>query len=114
MAKKIIQTSGFANKLMGLIKTRKLLQTDYDDFKRAIAEHPEMGDLIQGTGGVRKTRLKSPCGGKRDGFRICYYFHDVDLGEIFLLAIYAKNEKADLSSDEKKDLKKVVDVIKRK
>ena len=114
MDRRVIQISAFARKVAELIKVRKLLQSDFDDFKRKLAEHPELGDVIQGTGGVRKIRLKSASGGKRGGFRVCYYFHDIELGEIFLIAIYAKNEKEDLTPNEKKDLKKLADVIKRK
>jgi hypothetical protein len=67
-----------------------------------LAENPEMGDVIQGTGGVRKTRLKSASKGKRGGFRVCYYFHHVKTGTLYLMTIYPKNEKDDISSDEKK------------
>jgi len=56
--------------------------------------------------------LKSASGGKRGGFRVWYYFHDMELREIFLLTIYAKNEKEDITQDEKKDLKNLVNVIK--
>jgi hypothetical protein len=112
--RKVTQLTVFANKLADFIKTRKVLQKDFDEFKRMLAEHPEIGAIIQGTGGVRKTRLKSATSGKRGGFRVCYYFHDVDLGEIFLITIYAKNEKEDLTQDEKKDLKELANAIKRK
>ncbi len=72
IARKVTQLTVFADKLAGFIKTRKILQKDFDDFKRIIAEHPEIGALIQGTGGIRKIRLKSASGGKRGGFRVCY------------------------------------------
>lgn len=111
---KITQLTVFADKIAAFIRTRKVLQKDFDDFKRMLAENPEIGAIMQGTGGVRKTRLKSASGGKRGGFRVCYYFHDIDLGEIFLITLYAKNEKEDLTQEEKKDLKQLVNVIKRK
>lgn len=114
IARKVTQISVFAKKLADFIRTRKIQQNDFDDFQRTIAENPEIGAMIRGTGGVRKTRLKSVSGGKRGGFRVCYYFHDVDLGEIFLITIYAKNEKEDLTQEEKMDLKNLVSVIRRK
>lgn len=114
ITRKVTQLTVFADKLADFIRTRKVLQKDFDDFKRIIAEHPEIGAIIQGTGGVRKTRLKSASGGKRGGFRVCYYFHDIDLGEIFLITIYAKNEKEDITQDEKEDLKRLANAIKRK
>ncbi len=93
ITRKVTQITTFVDELADFIRTRKVLQKDFDDFKGMIAEHPEIGAIIQGTGGVRKTRLKSASGGKRGGFRVCYYFHDIDLGEIFLITIYAKNEE---------------------
>lgn len=111
---KVTQLTIFAAKIATFIRTRKVLQKDFDDFKRILAENPEMGAIIQGTGGVRKTRLKSASGGKRGGFRVCYYFHDTELGEIFLITLYPKNEKEDLTQEEKIDLKKLVNSIKRK
>ena len=79
-----------------------------------ILKHPAGGDLIQGTGGLRKIRLKDPSRGKgkRGGFRVVY----LDLSDIektYLLAMYDKNEKGDISGDEKKMLKKLVQIIKR-
>ncbi len=114
MNRKIIQISVFAKKVEGLIRTRKLLKEDFEDFKRVIAEHPDLGDIIPGAGGVRKIRLKSASGGKRGGFRVCYYFHEIELGEIFLITIYSKNEKEDLTPAEKKDLKSLAAIIKRR
>jgi hypothetical protein len=73
-----------------------------------------MGDMIQGTGGVRKTRLRSASKGKSGGFRVCYYFHDVGSGRIYLITIYPKNEKEDLDPSEKKELKELVEIIKKR
>ncbi len=112
--REIVQTSYFDKKVREFLKDRKLKQEDFDIFKRKIAENPEIGDIIQGTGGVRKTRLKSASKGKRGGFRVCYYFHDAETGKIYLLTIYPKNEKEDISQDEKKDLKQLADVMKRR
>jgi len=86
---------------------------DFNTFKSVLAENPDMGAMITGTGGVRKTRLKSASKGKSGGFRVCYYFHDVGTGEIYLIDLYAKNEKEDLTPDEKKYLKAFAAEIKR-
>lgn len=114
MKRQITQVPDFAEKVERLISRHQMKRVDFEEFKKKIAENPEMGDVIQGTGGVRKTRIKSASKGTRGGFRVCYYFHDVDSGEIFLLAIYAKNEQEDLSSGDKKELKMLVHIIKRK
>jgi hypothetical protein len=71
-----------------------------------------MGDLIIGTGGVRKTRLKSANSGKSGGFRICYYLLTQD-HELFLLLIYPKNIQEDLTTQQKKELKELTNYLKR-
>ncbi len=68
-----------------------------------LATNPEAGDVIQGTGGVRKVRVPASGRGKRGGARVIYYFHSAAI-PLYALAVYAKNVKADLSSDEKKAL----------
>lgn len=114
MNREIVQLSTFARKISDLVRTRKLKLDDFDTFKRVLAEHPEMGDIIQGTGGVRKARLRSTSKGKSGGFRVCYYFHDVNISRIYLITIYPKNEKEDITADEKKELKGLTDIIKKR
>ncbi|MBS0616480.1 MAG: type II toxin-antitoxin system RelE/ParE family toxin [Verrucomicrobia bacterium] len=115
MAKReVIQIPGFSRRVKELIRAHKLKEENFETFKSVLAEHPEMGDVIQGTGGVRKARLRSASKGKSGGFRVCYYFLDVGTGRVYLLTIYSKNEKEDLSANEKKELKELVNVIKRK
>ncbi len=64
-----------------------------------VAANPSLGVLIPGTGGVRKVRFGFGGRGKRGGARIIYYVAGADL-PIFLLAAFAKNERADLSPAE--------------
>ncbi|MGE3869025.1 MAG: type II toxin-antitoxin system RelE/ParE family toxin [Pseudorhodoplanes sp.] len=82
-----------------------------------IAYEPECGDLIPGGGGLRKVRVALSGSGKRGGARVIYYFYDA-ANPILLLALYAKNEKSDLSAAEKKELaglvKEIADQWKRK
>ena len=66
-----------------------------------IGTHPESGDLMPGTGGVRKLRWALERKGKRGGARIIYYFHSGSM-PIFLLTVFSKNEKVDLSKAKKK------------
>lgn len=68
---------------------------------------PKDGDVIAGTGGIRKLRWAKPGSGKRGGIRVIYYFYDEN-GIVFLLTAYAKNDQADLSSKEKKEYSKLV------
>jgi hypothetical protein len=78
-----------------------------------IAYEPLCGDVMPGTGGLRKVRIGRSGIGRRGGARVVYYFHDVDV-PLFLLAIYAKNQKADLSAAEKKEFSALVkDIVAR-
>ncbi|MGR3813799.1 MAG: type II toxin-antitoxin system RelE/ParE family toxin [Cognatishimia activa] len=72
---------------------------------------PECGDIIPGTGGVRKVRFALPGRGKRGGARLVYYYLD-DTIPLLALAVYAKNKKIDLSPDEKKAMVKLTAAIK--
>jgi len=72
-----------------------------------LCRYAEDGVIIPASGGIRKLRWAALGRGKRGGARIIYYFADT-AGRIFLLDIYAKNEKADLTAAELKDLKDAV------
>lgn len=113
MKRQIILTKSFEDVVIALIEKRKLKKEDFDDFKKSLVENPEQGDVITGTGGVRKTRLKSASKGKRGGFRVCY-LNVEDRFIVFLLFIYQKNDKENLSNTEKSDLKLVAEAIKRR
>ena len=79
-----------------------------------LLKNPECGDVIQGTGGLRKTRLgdKNRGKGKRGGFRVIYL--DLPLIEhTYLLALYDKGEKSDISVSEKRILKELVGKLKK-
>jgi len=75
-----------------------------------LAASPEIGDLIPGTGGLRKVRVPLAGRGKRGGARVIYYYYDVTL-TIYLLLVYAKNERDDLSSAQKVVLRGLVKAI---
>jgi hypothetical protein len=65
-----------------------------------LAQNPVAGDLIPGTGGLRKLRWAKPGKGKRGGYRAIYYYFTEDV-PIYLLAIYAKNSQVDLTAAQK-------------
>lgn len=75
-----------------------------------VAYEPDCGDIISGTGGLRKVRIGRAGMGKRGGARVVYYFHNEDV-PILLLAIYAKNEKGDLTPSEKREFAQLVKEI---
>jgi hypothetical protein len=65
---------------------------------------------MQGTGGVRKVRVGRGGRGKSGGGRVVYLYHDANR-PIFLLAAFAKNEKSNLSKDERNKLAKFVKTL---
>jgi len=68
--------------------------------------HPVAGDVIQGSGGVRKLRWAAKGKGKRGGARIIYLYV-VMAAPIYFIRCYAKNIKTDLTVDEKKQLRQI-------
>lgn len=89
----------------------ELLSTaEQDAIIDLIAHQPTRGDLIPGTGGLRKVRVGRGGSGKRGGARIIYYFYNTD-HPILFVAIYAKNEKTDLSAQDKKQFTALVEEI---
>lgn len=109
----IIETRGFSKKIDKFFSERKILKEDFEVLKKSLVKDPEQGDLISGTGGVRKIRLKSSTKGKRGAFRICY-FDDPGRGELFLMQIYPKNEQENILQDEKRALKEFSEMVKRR
>ena len=75
-----------------------------------LAAHPLAGDLMQGTGGIRKLRWAAKGKGKSGGVRIIYYFHNTSI-PLFLLTLFGKGEKSNLSKAESNELAKYVTLI---
>jgi len=71
-----------------------------------LIDRPDVGDVIPGTGGVRKLRWAAKGKGKRGGARIIYMYV-VIAARIYLLRCYAKSVKTDLTTDEKKELRQI-------
>lgn len=76
----------------------------------AISENPLIGDLMKGTGGFRKFRFAKPGMGKSGGFRVVSYYYDETL-PAFLITVFGKNEKDNLSKDERNALKKMSETL---
>lgn len=90
---------------------RLLSQSERSDVIDHVAATPKAGDLIQGTGGVRKLRWTRGGRGKSGGVRVIYYFHSEAL-PLYLLTVFGKGEKADLNQAERNELAKLVQVLK--
>jgi len=87
-----------------------LSEVEQDAVIDLVAYDPTRGDLIPGTGGLRKLRVAVGGSGKRGGGRVIYYFYS-DNFPILLVALYAKNEKSDLTTQEKKSFATLVQEI---
>ena len=83
----------------------------FRDLQNSLMANPEAGDVIEGTGGLRKIRQPDPRRGKgkRGGLRVIYYWWD-GKRQFWLFTLYDKDEMDDLSMKEKKALK---DMLKR-
>jgi hypothetical protein len=87
-----------------------LLEDERRDVLHYLAEHPKSGDLMEGTGGVRKLRWSRGGRGKSGGVRVIYYFHSEAL-PLYLLTLFAKNERANLSKAERNELADLVGLL---
>ena len=87
-----------------------LTAEERQDVLTYLAAHPKAGDLMQGTGGVRKLRWGRGGRGKSGGVRVIYYVHS-DAMPLYLLTLFAKNERANLSKAERNELADMVNVL---
>ena len=92
-------------------KSRKLRLTDEDlqALEAILLADPQVGDLIPGAGGLRKVRFAPPSAhtGKRGASRVIYaYIAIADV--VYLFTLYMKNEQSDLTADEKKVFRQVL------
>ncbi len=71
-----------------------------------LIHRPDAGDVIPGSGGIRKLRWAAKGKGKRGGARIIYLYVVV-AAHIYLIRCYSKNAKTDLTADEKKHLRQI-------
>ncbi|GAA0584722.1 type II toxin-antitoxin system RelE/ParE family toxin [Rhizomicrobium electricum] len=88
----------------------------WDDAEREafvsfIAAHPEVGDIVPETGGVRKVRWSRSGSGKRGGVRVIYYYCD-PRRPLYLLMVYAKARQENLDPEEKREIRKLTAVLK--
>jgi hypothetical protein len=97
------ETSLFTKRVLEL-----LTDEEYNKLQWRLIEFPEAGDVIKGSGGIRKIRQSAKGKGTRGGSRVVYYFAN-DKQEIFMLDIYAKNEREDLSIRQMHELKNLVE-----
>ena len=91
----------------------KLLSTEErSEVVLYLAANPKAGDLMQGTGGIRKLRWARGGRGKSGGVRVIYYFHSGSM-PLYLLTVFGKNERANLSQAERNELAGIVGILKK-
>jgi hypothetical protein len=94
-----------------LAATKKLM----DDEERAelvayLAYNPTVGDVIPGSGGVRKVRWRLEGRGKRGGARVIYFFHDLEI-PLYIFTAYAKNDRENLDQSELKAFQQLAEIL---
>ena len=99
----IVETSVFTRQV-----GRLLADDEYQQLQIALAQRPNTGQVIVGSGGLRKVRWRAKGKGKRGGVRVIYYWA-VAQDRLLMLLIYAKNEQDDLSPEQLKILKQTVE-----
>jgi len=99
----IVETSIFTRQVQAL-----LTDDEYRRLQATLVEHPDMGPIIVGSGGLRKVRWGARGRGKRGGVRVIYYWA-VAQDRLLMLLVYAKSDQDDLSHDQLKMLKKIVE-----
>ena len=82
----------------------------YASLQTFLSAYPTVGNVIRGTGGIRKIRWARSGRGKRSGSRVIYYWHAAER-HIYLLTLYSKSVKDDLTSSERAAWRRAVEVI---
>lgn len=82
-------------------------EASYVELQRHLIANPLAGDLVRGSGGVRKLRWGLPGRGKRGGVRIIYYA--TTEGQIWLLTIYKKSEESSIPQHVLRQIKEEID-----
>ena len=91
----------------------KLLSTylndeEYQALQTYLMQKPDAGDIVKGSGGVRKVRWASKGKGKSGGVRIVYYWKKPD-HEIWMLTVYSKSERSTISGHLLKQIAEAID-----
>lgn len=98
-----IEASTFTKLLL-----KYLSDEEYQALQTYLMQKPDAGDLVRGSGGVRKVRWALDGGGKSGGVRVIYYWKTQD-HEIWMLTIYSKSERATIPSHVLKQIAEAID-----
>ena len=92
------------------VKAARLTESEQAHIVNFIAQHPDAGDEIPGTGGARKVRFAGRGRGKSGGYRVVTFYTGPDL-PVFFLNVFAKGDRIDLSKAERNELKAILSEI---
>lgn len=99
---KFVETRVFTRRI-----TEVLTDAEYQLLQESLLRRPAHGNLIKGTGGIRKLRWAEEGRGKRGALRVIYYWH-VERELFLMLFVYSKTDQKDLTAEQKAALAKVV------
>jgi len=99
----ILETTIFSRQVQELLSDE-----EYRQLQLTLILRPDLGAVIPGSGGLRKARWSAAGHGKRGGVRVIYYWMVVN-DKILMLFIYAKNERDDLTGDQLKVLRRIIE-----
>ena len=85
-----------------------LSDDEYLEMQLSLVANPEAGDLVRGSGGLRKLRWRVAGRGKRGGIRVIYYLRSQQ-GQMWMLTLYAKNEEENIPGHILKKIKEEID-----
>jgi hypothetical protein len=111
--RRFVESRGFSADRARLEREGELTMEDIVALEQDIMANPDTGDMVQGTGGLRKVRLgqRQVRRGKRGGLRV--YYLDLAAAKVtHLVAIFGKREKSDLSPAERKAVANLVRKLK--
>ena len=99
----IVETRAFTARIGDLLSDEQ-----YRVLQAHLAVRPAAGDVIPGTGGLRKVRWVGKGRGKRGGCRVIYFWHSAS-SRLLMLFAFSKNERVDLTAAQKKALRQIVE-----
>ncbi len=99
----VIETPTFISKC----SRYQISDSDREAIIDFVAKNPDAGDVIKGSGGARKLRFAAPGRGKSGGYRVVTFYSGQDI-PVFLLSIFAKGDKTNLTDSEVNVLRTVL------
>jgi hypothetical protein len=102
---RVVRTSRFAKNAERLLTMPELRLAEFE-----IVSQPERWPVVQGTGGCRKARARRGSAGKSGGVRIIYFYR-LRQDTIYMVEIYAKSERDDLSNRQRAELRGIVKAL---